>query len=170
MFETAFTGLYVFELAINLFVNWWRPFVSNGWSVFDAVCVISSLVSELMQFIGDGEMDLSMIRTLRIFKIIRLFSRLKSLQQVVMAITSTILPLCNTFLIYGVVLSVYSVVGTQLFGPVYPERFGVFSQAVLTMFQISTGAISVPCLRVVDLQYPCLILLSLLVLRRWMVD
>lgn len=110
--------------------------------MFDAVCVLSGLISEMLQAIGNGEMDLSMIRTLRIFKIIRLFSRLKSLQQIVMAISSTILPLCNTFLIYGVVLSVYSVVGTQLFGGIYPERFGVFSQAVLTMFQISTGVIS----------------------------
>jgi voltage-gated sodium channel len=137
--DLAFTAFYVIELAINLYVNWLTPFLKNGWSIFDAVCVISGLVGELLQAIGNGEMNLTMIRTLRIFKIIRLFSRLRSLQTIVLAITSTIIPLFNTFLIYGVVLSIYSVLATQLFGSIYPERFGLFSSAVLTMFQISTG-------------------------------
>jgi voltage-gated sodium channel len=137
--DLAFTAFYLMELAINLFVNWLTPFLKNGWSIFDAVCVISGLVGELLQALGNGEMNLTLIRTLRIFKIIRLFSRLKSLQTIVIAITSTIIPLFNTFLIYGVVLSIYSVLGTQLFGRLYPEKFGLFSSACLTMFQISTG-------------------------------
>ncbi len=137
--DLCFTAFYVTELAINLFVHWLTPFLRNGWSMFDAICVISGLVAEIMQAIGNGDTNLTMIRTLRIFKIIRLFSRLKSLQTIVMAITATIMPLFNTFLIYGVVLSIYSVLGVQLFGSLYPERFGLFSSAVLTMFQISTG-------------------------------
>ena len=78
--DYSFTVVYVIELLCNLFAHWWRDFLYNGWSVFDAVCVLSSLIGMLLTaFVGEG-MDLSIVRSLRIFKIVRIFSRLKSLQ------------------------------------------------------------------------------------------
>lgn len=43
--DIVFTALFTIELCINLYVNWWREFVSNGWSVFDLVVVASSLIA-----------------------------------------------------------------------------------------------------------------------------
>jgi hypothetical protein len=37
--DHCFTIFYVLELLLNLFVNWFWPFVNNGWSVFDALAV-----------------------------------------------------------------------------------------------------------------------------------
>ena len=78
--DYSFTVVYVIELLCNLFAHWWRDFLYNGWSVFDAVCVLSSLIGMLLTAIVGEGMDLSIVRSLRIFKIVRIFSRLKSLQ------------------------------------------------------------------------------------------
>ena len=137
--DVAFTMFYVIELFLNLFVHWWREFLFNGWSVFDSICVLSSVVGMILTAAMDGKIDLSIIRSLRIFKIVRIFSRLKALQRVVTAITSTVLPLFNTFLIFVVVIAIYSVLASQLYGVILPQRFGSFTAASLTMFQLATG-------------------------------
>ena len=105
----------------------------------DAVCVVSGLAGELVELVAGGAADLTMIRSLRIFKIVRIFNRLRSLQRIIVSIASTLVPLANTFMIYFVMTSIYAVLATQLFGNVFMERFGSFTKATLTLFQISTG-------------------------------
>lgn len=41
--DLVFTVIYILELMLNLFVNWWTPFISDGWSLFDSFCVIVGL-------------------------------------------------------------------------------------------------------------------------------
>jgi hypothetical protein len=36
--DVAFTILYTLELALNLFVNWLVPFLTDGWSVSACAC------------------------------------------------------------------------------------------------------------------------------------
>eukprot|EP00961_Rhodomonas_salina_P228264 3085458-Rhodomonas_salina.3 len=31
--DYCFTGIFTLELALNMFVHWWKPFVEDGWSV-----------------------------------------------------------------------------------------------------------------------------------------
>jgi len=69
------------------------------------------------------------------FKIIRIFSRMRKLQRIVMAISSAVSPLFNTFVIFAVVVSIFSVLAQQLYGNLMPEEFGTFSLSALTMFQ-----------------------------------
>ena len=139
--DLGFTCFYLIELMLNMFAHWFWDFVCNGWSMFDAICVLSSVATAVYSKVagtasGGG---LSIVRSIRIFKIIRLFARLQSLQRVVLAISRTILPLFNTFIIYMVVNSIYSVLGTQLYGEIVPELFGMFSTTFLTLVQTSTG-------------------------------
>ena len=79
------------------------------------------------------------IRSFKILKIVRIFSRLKSLQRIVMATASTGYPLANTFIIFAVVVSIFSVLAQQLYGRLMTEEFGTFSRSVLTMCQICTA-------------------------------
>ena len=69
------------------------------------------------------------------FKIVRIFSRLKALQRIVMAMSNTVYPLFNTFVIFVVVVSIFAVLAQQLYGKLMFEEFGTFSRAGLTMFQ-----------------------------------
>ena len=58
--------------------------------------------------------------------------------------TSTIMPLLNTFVIFVVVEAIWSVLATQFFGTLMPDKFGTFSASVLTMFQVVHGHVSMP--------------------------
>ena len=69
------------------------------------------------------------------FKIVKIFSRLKALQRIVVAISNTVYPLFNTFVIFLVVVSIFAVLSQQLYGDLMFEEFGTFSRAGLTMFQ-----------------------------------
>ena len=73
--DITLTVFYCLELAINMFVHWWRDFFFNGWSVFDGLCVILSVVGNLLSAGGGGGGGLTVIRSIRIFKIVRIFSR-----------------------------------------------------------------------------------------------
>ena len=72
-FETidhAFTIFYVLELLVNAFVNWFWPFVTNGWSMFDALAVAFSVLDALLHALisGPSKVDsLSLIRSVRMY-------------------------------------------------------------------------------------------------------
>ena len=220
--DHIFTIFYVLELLLNLFVNWFWPFISNGWSVFDFFSVVASLAGLLINLTSkDARSDLSVIRSVRMYveplklfphsapctapldcdsppdnlrtripcmlmhaslfvrfflmmhevmlnardflvcaparvsvlcfcvsvcirsfkilKIVRVFARLKSLQRIVMATASTGYPLANTFIIFAVVVSIFSVLAQTLYGKLMTDEFGTFSRSVLTMCQICTA-------------------------------
>ena len=68
--DHAFTIFYVLELMLNLFVNWFWPFVTNGWSVFDALAVALSVLDALLHAVisGPSKIDsLSLIRSVRMY-------------------------------------------------------------------------------------------------------
>ena len=43
--DLFFTVVFVVELAINLFSNWFWPFMGDAWQIFDLVVVSVSIVS-----------------------------------------------------------------------------------------------------------------------------
>ena len=67
--DHAFTIFYVLELMLNLFVNWFWPFVTNGWSLFDTLAVTMSVIGALLNTIDPGHSnnDLSVIRSVRMY-------------------------------------------------------------------------------------------------------
>ena len=66
--DHCFTIFYVLELLLNLFVNWFWPFVNNGWSVFDSFAVATSLAGALINLSSkDSKSDLSVIRSIRMY-------------------------------------------------------------------------------------------------------
>jgi hypothetical protein len=67
--DHAFTIFYVLELLLNLFVNWFWPFVTNGWSMFDTLAVTMSVLGALLNAIDPGHSnnDLSVIRSVRMY-------------------------------------------------------------------------------------------------------
>ena len=67
--DHCFTVFYVLELLLNLFVNWFWPFVCNGWSMFDALAVLMSVVGALLNTFSSGQSNnyLSIIRSIRMY-------------------------------------------------------------------------------------------------------
>jgi hypothetical protein len=108
--DILFTVCYIFELMLNLFVHWWRPFVTDGWSIFDTFCIVIGLVGSL-----HGVSSAKVIRSIRILRIVRVLRRFKNLQTIVLPITRCVLPLLNTSVIVLVVNVIYAVMTADMF-------------------------------------------------------
>jgi hypothetical protein len=86
--EIAFTVIFALELGLNAFGYWMWAFLSDGWSVFDAIVVIVSIV-------GLAEPSLpavNVLRLVRVFKMVRLFRKAERLRILINALSSSIVP------------------------------------------------------------------------------
>mmetsp|Transcript_42423 Transcript_42423/g.86731 ORF Transcript_42423/g.86731 Transcript_42423/m.86731 type:complete len:381 (+) Transcript_42423:198-1340(+) len=100
--DVAFTGLFTVEVCLNAYGHWARPFFSDAWSVFDLVVVAMALLSFFVSQIP----GVSILRVMRAFRVLRLFGRLKALRQIINALTASIVPVLNAFLIMLIVTSI----------------------------------------------------------------
>jgi voltage-gated sodium channel len=133
--------LYTIEISINMYVHWFRQFFTNKWHVFDALVVTTSLIEMIISIVSptDTDSNLALLRLLRIFRVVRLFNKLKSLQKVILGISSTLLPMANIVIVYIVITSIYAVLATNLYAKSSPDKFGSFFLSTYSMFQVATG-------------------------------
>ena len=73
--------IFVIEIFINIYGNFWRPFVSNGWNYLDMVVVIVGIISLAKVPLG----PFAQIKVLRAFRVLRLFKRIESLNKILVA-------------------------------------------------------------------------------------
>ena len=100
--DLFFTIIFAIELAINLFCRFLVPFITNAWNWLDFIIVTVSIVGVVtVQPTG-------IVRILRALRVIRLFGRVSTLRRIVSALTYAILPVCNVFLIYFLLLGIGS--------------------------------------------------------------
>jgi hypothetical protein len=97
-FNLAFNVLFAVELAVNLYSNWLLRFLSNPWSLVDLTVVLLSLLT-----LG---MPIAVLRLIRAFRVIRIFGRLGVLKKIISALTTSIYPLANAFIVLFVILSI----------------------------------------------------------------
>ena len=96
--DNVFTAIYSIELLVNVYTHWFWSFFTNKWSLFDFFVVWMSIIESIVSASkssaeSSGGSPLSMVRLLRIFRVVRLFNKLKSLQRVILGISSTIIPM-----------------------------------------------------------------------------
>ena len=99
--NVLFTFAFTVELLFNLFGNWFSRFVLNGWNWFDVVIVSTSLTAYAMPTIPDW-----LVKLMRAFRVIRLFGRVKALKTMITAVTASIIPMMNAFVILIIVLGI----------------------------------------------------------------
>ena len=102
--DTFFTVIFTVELAINAYSHWFWSFVTDGWNVFDTVVVTLSLVA-----LGPIAMPINVLRSLRAFRVVRLFGRMGALRDIVASITAAFVPVLNAFLVMLIVASICNV-------------------------------------------------------------
>ena len=103
--------------------------------MFDLVVVFVSLLA-----VGVNEIPgISVLRLLRVFRVIRLFGRLKSLKKIINALAKSIIPVLNSFVILFLITCIYALIGVNFFGKREPHLFGTFASAIMVMFQITAG-------------------------------
>lgn len=141
MVDTVCLWIFVAELLIKLVVYRFH-FFGSGWNLFDLAVVILSIFSDLSFF--------SVFRIFRIFRVLRslkalkslrgfrMISGLKNLRMIVEAIGRSIPGICWSGMLLLLVYYIFSIMGTTLFGPQFPDWFGSIGKSFYTLFQVMT--------------------------------
>ena len=116
----------------KFFWAFWR----DGWNIFDIVVVLFSVFALVSV---DLPPELSVLRTLRVFRAARLFARNKDMRIIVNSIIGSIRPVLFSVLIFLLVTAMFAVVGKQLFYKKHPMDFYNFAHSMFTMYQVATG-------------------------------
>eukprot|EP00960_Hanusia_phi_P068461 766852-Hanusia_phi.AAC.3 len=148
----VFTILFALELMFNMFArctNGITEFYKDGWNVFDTFVVFVGIFTKAVETIP----QLKLLRLVRIFRVtvqgmlssltslqvVRLFKRVKSLNRIIKALVSSLLPVGNSFVLLLLVTCIWATLGTHIYHERSPIFFGNFLDSVFTMFQVVTG-------------------------------
>ena len=121
--------IFVIELALKLFALGPR-FFRNGWNIFDFLIVGVSLMP--------GAQSLSVLRALRIMRLLRVISAAPRLQRGVEGFITALPGMGSVFLLMAMIFYIGSVMATKLFAESFPQWFGSLGQSAYSLFQIMT--------------------------------
>ena len=116
---------------------------------FDFFVVTVSVIDLILA--GQG-VNFNFMRLFRIFRVVRVFNKFEDMRRILIATVSALGPVLNAFLFFGVINSIYAVLGVTLFQDKGEERFGSFSLCFYTLLGITTGEAWTPHLKVLSRQ------------------
>ena len=137
--EMCFTAVYLMELLGNIFGHWFRAFFRSAWNWFDLIIVGVSVFDAVYVLSGGHGSGLNILRLIRIFRIFRIFNKLDNMRRIMYAILAAFGPMLNAFLLFVVVISIYSVMAVNLFRKYSHEHFQSFSMSFYTLLGVATG-------------------------------
>ncbi len=144
--DRAVLAIFVAELLTKLFAFGWRFFVC-GWNIFDFVIVGIAL--------APASGNLSVLRSLRILRGLRLVTFVPSMRRVVAALMAAIPGISSVIALLALVYYVFGVMVTKLYGEAFPDWFGTVGKSMYSLFQIMTlESWSMGIVRPVMEQYP----------------
>jgi voltage-gated sodium channel len=127
--DRAVLAVFVAEIVLRMIARGKR-FFADPWSIFDLAVVGASLLPFAQ--------SLSIVRSLRVLRVLRLITIVPSLRRVVGALIGALPGMGSIVLLLGLLLYVFGVMATELFGEALPEQFGTLGIAVYTLFQLMT--------------------------------
>ncbi len=138
--DGLFTLLFLFEAGVKINVQGFARYWSDGWNRFDFIIVLLALPS-CINVLGvpfPGTSVLLSLRTMRAFKSFRLLRFIPNIDNLLNGIK---LAFKASFLVtigLIVLLLVFSIVTTFLFGSVAPQYFGNPALSVYSIFRLFT--------------------------------
>ena len=126
-------ALFVLEMIVRVAAHGRRPwrFFTDGWNSFDFGVVAFSLLPAAGPLAAVG-------RLARILRVARLVSRLPELRLIIGTMLRSIPSMGHVVMLLGLLLYVYGVVGSHLFGQADPAHWGNLGRAVHSLFVIIT--------------------------------
>ena len=128
-FERIVLAVFVIEIALKLLAFGPR-FFRDAWNVFDFVIVAMALLP------ATG--TLSILRALRILRLLRLLHALPRLRLIVEGVARVLPDMGWVFALLMLVFYIFAVLGTKLYGALFPELFGNVGMSFFTLFQVMT--------------------------------
>ncbi|XP_017892199.1 sodium channel protein 60E-like isoform X2 [Ceratina calcarata] len=141
----VFTSIFTFECLLKLLALS-KDFFANGWNIFDLIIVSASLIDLTFELV-DG---LSVIRGLRLLRVLKLAQSWTTMKVLLSIIISSIGALGNLTLVLVIVIYIFAVIGMQLFSKdytldkFYPDpvprwNFNDFFHSFMMIFRILCG-------------------------------
>ncbi|XP_022913809.1 sodium channel protein 60E isoform X3 [Onthophagus taurus] len=115
----VFTSIFTFECCLKLMALS-KEFFECGWNIFDLIIVSASLLDLIFELV-DG---LSVLRGLRLLRVLKLAQSWITMKVLLSIIISTIGALGNLTFVLVIVIYIFAVIGMQLFSKDYsPDKF-----------------------------------------------
>lgn len=131
--DTVFLWIFVVEIAIRFAAYGKHPtkFFTRGWNVFDFAIVAAAFVP----MVGA---NLTLLRLIRVLRVIRLVEVIGDLRLIVRGLLRSLAPLAGVAVFVVLVVYIYAIAGTAMFGEELPDEWGTAGSAMLTCFRILT--------------------------------
>lgn len=129
--DTIAMGIYAVELALRILSYGRRPwmFFTRGWNVFDF------LIVGLAPFASGQTV---VLRLLRLMRLLRIFRFLPEVRVLFASIVKSIPPLLSMSVLIGLLLFLYGMAGTYLFGAQLPLSWGHIGLSLKSLFILLT--------------------------------
>jgi len=129
VFNDLVIAVFVVEIALKI-LAFGRSFWREHWNWFDLFIVAISIAPTTEAFAA--------LRSLRALRLLRLMSILPSLRRVMEGFIRAIPRLGSIMGLMILLLFVFSVMGTHLFGEQHPEYFGSLGNSAFSLFTVMT--------------------------------
>jgi len=112
-------GIFVLELVLRIASYGRRPwdFFRNGWNVFDFIIIGAALIPGLRA-------NAQILRLLRLLRVVRLLRFLPDARVLISTVLKAIPAVVSLLVLTLLVLFIYGMVGTYIFGPDLPGSWG----------------------------------------------
>ncbi|CAF4705492.1 unnamed protein product [Rotaria sp. Silwood1] len=139
-----FTTIFTAESVLKIIAMTPAKFMKNGWNVFDLLIVTVSLIE-----LGLANVKgLSVLRSFRLLRVFKLAKSWQTLNRLMSIIGKSLGALGNLTLVLIIIIFIFAVVGMQLFGQKYADKFGKdmprwnffdFFHAFMIVFRVLCG-------------------------------
>ena len=136
--EVIYTCTFALELIFNFCGNFFLPFFRDWPNWFD-LCVVAISIAGLVQRDLPAVAVLRLVRLVRVLRVLRLVRFLAPLRLLTTALYNSVEPVIYSFILLGLVTTIFAVIATDMFADMNPEKFGDLESSVFTLFQVSTG-------------------------------
>lgn len=130
--DYIFLTIFTMEIVLK-WIRGFGLFWKSGWNVFDFVLVAISLVGQGLSFMSSGRV-LRILRVLRAFRTIRSIRMVRGLQMIVNTVFRSLPDMGNIFMLMGIVMYIFAIVGVTLFKDYVPYHFGSLPLAMYTLY------------------------------------
>lgn len=131
--DTLIQTIFTVEITMRIFAYGSKPhlFFKSGWNLFDFIVTV-------VFYLPFGGAYASVLRLVRIFRVLRLVTALPKLQILVGALIKSVPSIGYVALLMFVQFYIFAIVGNSQFGANDPANFGSLGQSFMTLFQVVT--------------------------------
>ncbi|XP_013387533.1 sodium channel protein type 4 subunit alpha B isoform X2 [Lingula anatina] len=116
----VFTAIFALEAFLKIIALNIPVYLKDPWNCFDIIIVVLSLVELGLS----GVKGLSVLRSFRLLRVFKLAKSWPTLNMLMSIMIRTMGALGNLTIVLGIVIFIFAVLGMQLFGESYKEKYG----------------------------------------------